>query len=76
MPVESIVAVFFLLSLAGAYVLFKVLKSSAVIERPGYQAGGALAGFLLIFASLALTHQKLTPDISADAHDQLKTKVE
>ncbi len=59
MPEVFIVAVFFLLSLVGAYVLFKILESSAVVKRPGYQAGGALAGFLLIFGTLAVTHQNL-----------------
>jgi hypothetical protein len=46
------VSVVFLMSLLGALVLFKVLKSSALIKRPGYQAGGALAGFLLIYGAL------------------------
>jgi hypothetical protein len=47
-----VVAIIFLLSLTGAYVLFKFLKSYARIQRKDYQAGGALAGFLLIYAAL------------------------
>ncbi len=61
MPTQLIVAaVLFLLSLLGAYVLFKVLKSAALIKRPGYQAGGALAGFLLLFGTLTMAHFKLS----------------
>ncbi len=71
-----IVTVFFLLSLVGAYVLFKVLKSSAVINRPGYQAGGALAGFLLIFGTLAITHQKLSAsELDENSRRQLKARI-
>lgn len=33
-----IVGAIFLLSLVGAFVLFKFLQSTAVIERKGYQA--------------------------------------
>ena len=47
-----VVTLVFLLSLLGAFVLFRLLKSTAVVTRPGSQAGGALAGFLLIFPTL------------------------
>lgn len=46
------VSVIFALSLIGAYVLFKLLKSTAIVKKAGYQAGGALAGFLIIFGTL------------------------
>lgn len=42
----------FLLSLSGAYVLFKFLESVAQIDKASYRAGGALAGFLIIFGTL------------------------
>jgi hypothetical protein len=54
-----LVGVIFLLSLVGALVLFKVLQSTAIIQRKGYQAGGALAGFLLIFAALYGAYHQL-----------------
>lgn len=47
-----VVTVIFILSLTGAFVLFKFLKSSALIKKAGYQAGGAIAGFLLIYGAL------------------------
>ncbi len=72
-----IAAVFFMLSLVGAYVLFKVLKSSAVITRPGYRAGGALAGFLLLFGSLNMTHYKLSAvELEKTDRNALKGQVE
>ena len=42
-------SVIFCLSLGGSVVLFKFLKSSATIKKPTFQAGGALAGFILIY---------------------------
>ena len=54
-----VVSVIFALSLVGAFVLFKFLKSAAIIKRPGYQAGGALAGFLLIFGALYVSYSEL-----------------
>lgn len=55
----TIVVIIFILSLAGAYVLFKLLKSTAVIKKTGYQAGGALAGFLLIYGMLFYSYDKM-----------------
>ena len=53
------VVVMFTLSLVAAFILFKVLKSSALIEKAGYRAGGALAGFLLVYAALYSSFQRL-----------------
>ena len=47
-----VIVVIFILSLVGAFVLFKLLKSTAIIKKAKYQAGGALAGFLLIYGTL------------------------
>lgn len=45
--------IFFFLSLIGAFVLFKFVKSEAVIEkRKGFMSGG-IAGFVIIFGLLA-----------------------
>ncbi|MCU1260617.1 MAG: hypothetical protein JWO80_3502 [Bryobacterales bacterium] len=48
----GVVTILFTLSLLGAWILFKVLKSKAIITKPEYQVGGAAAGFLLIYAAL------------------------
>lgn len=46
------VVLIFLLSLIGAYTLFGLLDSFAFIKQKHHQAGGAIAGFLLIYAAL------------------------
>jgi len=43
---------FFVLSLIGTYVLFKILKSKATINERKKLIRGALAGFLILFVSL------------------------
>jgi hypothetical protein len=45
-------SVIFTLSLVGSIVLFRFLKSSATIKKRTYQAGGAIAGFILIYGLL------------------------
>jgi len=45
-------AVIFLLSLGGAAILFGLLNSYATIRGTGWEAGGAVAGFLIIFWSM------------------------
>jgi hypothetical protein len=48
----TVVSVLFACSLLAAFVLFKILQSSAAIQKKEYQVGGAAAGFLLIYAAL------------------------
>lgn len=55
----SVVAVLFACSLAAAVVLFKVLQSTAVIQKKEYQVGGAAAGFLIIYATLCGSYAQL-----------------
>lgn len=55
------VVVIFCLSLGGAYVLFRTLQATAVLKTVRGQAGGALAGFLMVFAALDGTYLKLLP---------------
>ena len=45
-------SVIFTFSLVGSIVLFRFLKSSATIKKRSYQAGGAIAGFILIYGLL------------------------
>ncbi len=54
-----VVAVLFVLSLAAAWILFKVLKSTAAVTRREYQLGGAAAGFLIIYSALYFSYQQL-----------------
>ncbi len=44
--------IFFLVSLLAAYLLFKFLKSSAVVTSHKHKAGGALAGFVIVYGVL------------------------
>ncbi len=60
-PIVEIIVVF-LLSLAGAFVLFKWLDATAVINKPTWQAGGSLAGFILIFVMLHTAYIKSAPN--------------
>lgn len=61
------VSLIFSLSLLGAVVLFKFLKSSAVIEKKEHRVGGALAGFLLIFGTLDATYLHVAASRAEDA---------
>jgi hypothetical protein len=54
-----VVAALFACSLLAAVVLFKVLKSTAVISRKEYQVGGAAAGFLVIYFALFTSYHQL-----------------
>ena len=45
----TVIAVLFFLSLFGAVILFKFFQSSAMIKGKTYQAGGAIAGFLILY---------------------------
>jgi len=40
------------MSLVGAVILFKFFKSSAIVTGKKYQAGGAIAGFIIIYGIL------------------------
>ena len=51
--------VFFLVSLLAAYLLFKFLHSTAGIESHAYKAGGALAGFVIVYGVLFGSYYKI-----------------
>ena len=55
----SVVATLFTCSLVAAFVLFKILQSTAAIEKKEYQVGGAAAGFLVIYAALYGSYAQL-----------------
>jgi hypothetical protein len=46
-------------SLVAAFVLFKILQSTAAIQKKEYQVGGAAAGFLVIYAALYGSYAQL-----------------
>src|ERR1700687_901741 len=51
-----VISVLFGLSLLAAWVLFKVLQSTATVSKPEYQLGGAAAGFVVILTLLSVTY--------------------
>jgi hypothetical protein len=55
----SAVATLFACSLVAALVLFKILQSTAAIQKKEYQVGGAAAGFLVIYAALYGSYAQL-----------------
>lgn len=60
-----------ILSLVGAVVLFKFLKSSALIKNKTYQAGGAIAGFIIIFLTLIAAYNQLEKNSSVHLKEEL-----
>jgi hypothetical protein len=58
-PVLTVV-VFFSCSLVAAYVLFKLLRSTAIVRTEKGQAGGAAAGFLLVLFALFSGHHSVS----------------
>ena len=66
-----VVVALFACSLAAAFVLFNILKSTAVIQKKEYQVGGAAAGFLLIYAALyGSYHQLQDNSLAREAQDK------
>jgi len=51
--------VLFAASLVAAFVLFKLLQSTAAITKKEYQVGGAAAGFLVIYGALYGSYEHL-----------------
>ena len=54
-----VISVIFVLGLGGAVVLFKFFKSSAIITSKKYQAGGAIAGFIIIYGLLYTSYLRI-----------------
>src|SRR5262245_7174326 len=54
-----IVVIIFSCSLGAAYVLFKLLKSTAFVKTPEGQAGGAAGGFLLVLFALTAIYSSV-----------------
>lgn len=58
-----VLTLIFSLSLIAAIVLFKILKSTALVKKAGYQAGGALAGFIIIYTTLYYSYTSISGGI-------------
>lgn len=54
-----VVIAIFLMSLIGAYILFKILKATAAIKNEKFHAGGALAGFIILYGTMFQSYQSL-----------------
>jgi hypothetical protein len=72
METQYVIGLFFLLSLVGAVVLFRFFKSMAVIQRKTYQAGGAVAGFVIIFSLLFSAYDWLEKRHNRELNDENK----
>jgi type II secretory pathway pseudopilin PulG len=66
-----IVVSLFGLSLFAAIILFKFLKSTALITNEKYQAGGAIAGFIIVYGMLHGSFTQL-----ADYSQTIRTDVQ
>jgi hypothetical protein len=62
--------VFFFLSLTGAYVLFKKLKSTGSMNTPGRSLGGAIVGFVVIFGLLFYAYDALRGSVSNSTYQK------
>jgi hypothetical protein len=66
-----VITVLFGLSLLAAWVLFALLKSSAVVNKPQYQLGGAAAGFVVILTLLSVTYIQVDDNNKQDTINTL-----
>ena len=55
-----VVATLCCLSLGVAFVVFHILRSFAIVKTSKYQAGGGLAGFVIVFGLLGGMHYRLS----------------
>lgn len=75
MPLLVITALFSM-SLLAAWVLFKILQSTATVTKPEYQLGGAAAGFVVILSILSLTYIQVKGKESDDNLKSAKQQIE
>jgi len=70
-----IVIGFMFCSLVASYVLFELLKSTALVGGTKWQAGGALAGFVIVFWATQATYKSFN-DIDGVQSQLESTQVE
>jgi hypothetical protein len=69
-----VISVLFGLSLLAAWVLFKLLQSTASVSKPQYQLGGAAAGFVVILTLLSVTYMQVDDKNKQDTITKLTTE--
>ena len=57
------VAVLFLMSAIGAFLCFRLLESQAEITGTGWEAGGAVSGFIIIYQFLQYSYRNILRDL-------------
>ena len=70
-----VISVLFSLSLAAAWVLFKLLQSTATVTKPEYQIGGAAAGFVVILTLMSVVYMQVASKQSQDTINQLTAQL-
>jgi hypothetical protein len=71
-----VISVLFGLSLFAAWVLFKILRSTATVSKPEYQLGGAAAGFVVILTILSVTYIQVDDKKKQDSIRELTTELD
>src|SRR5436190_4126086 len=70
-----IISVLFSLSLLAAWVLFRILQSTAAVSKPEYQLGGAAAGFVVILTLLSLVYMQVDNKKNQDTINSLNAQL-
>ena len=70
-----VISVLFSLSLLAAWILFRVLQSTATVSKPEYQLGGAAAGFVVILSILILAYMQVDSRKNQDNINKLTTQL-
>ncbi len=67
-----VISTIFVLSLLGAVVLFKFFESRAIVKTKKYQAGGAIAGFIILYSILYISYANIEKTGNVEMLRELK----
>jgi hypothetical protein len=70
-----VISVLFGLSLLAAWVLFRVLQSTAAVKNKDYQLGGAAAGFVVILSLSSFTYIRVANNTKQAQIDELTSQL-
>jgi hypothetical protein len=70
-----IISVLFGLSLLAAWVLFRILQSTATVKNEDYQLGGAVAGFVVILSLMSFTYMRVDNNSKQTQIDTLTSQL-
>jgi hypothetical protein len=70
-----VISVLFGLSLLAAWVLFRVLQSTAAVKNKDYQLGGAAAGFVVILSLSSFTYIRVDNNTKQTQIDKLTSQL-